>query len=363
MPPSQARWSKARVSSVTLRTVSWPVDHPRAVDDAAHAEDRDLRVVDDGGGAVDAEHAVVVHRERAAGEVRRGEAALAGRRRALRQPGRQVPGGQPVRVGHDRDDQAVVGLRGEAEVDPVGHDDLVALDAGVQLGVAAQAEDGEPGEQGKQADRPLGIGRVQRAPRLDQVGGVDVDPDGRLGDLPAGAGQLVGRRAPRAAQRDPPLTGLGCPGQPLAPAVRCRMARPAMAGRTSSRLTTPSGPVPVRWSGQGRRPWLPCARAARSPRPGRGRRRRGREACRCARARRRGAGAGGAAPAPGGAAGGATASRRGPAAERRAVPDQDAAAGFLAAVGLARVPAGTCRPSPAHGTRPARGSPPPARPP
>src|ERR1700678_4309552 len=41
------------------------VDHPRAIDDAAQAEDRDLRMVDDGGRPVHAEYAVVVHRERA----------------------------------------------------------------------------------------------------------------------------------------------------------------------------------------------------------------------------------------------------------------------------------------------------------
>ena len=190
-------------------------------------------MVDDRGGAVDAEHAVVVHRERAAGQVGGGEAALAGRRGPLGQPGRQVPGGQPVRVVHDRDDQAVLGLRGEAEVDPLGHDDLVLLDAGVELGVAAQAEDGEPGEQGEQADRPRGIGRVQRPARLDQAGGVDVDPDGRLGDLPAGAGQLVGHRPPRAAQRDPPLAAFA------RPAARRRLrpvpgaAAPASASATA----------------------------------------------------------------------------------------------------------------------------------
>ena len=38
-------------------------------------------------------------------------------RRAARRGGRQVAGRQPVRVVHDRDDQAALGLRGEAEVD------------------------------------------------------------------------------------------------------------------------------------------------------------------------------------------------------------------------------------------------------
>jgi hypothetical protein len=124
-------------------------------------------MVDDRGGAVDPEHTVVVHRERAAAQVGGGEVPLAGRRGALGEPGRQVPRRQPVRVVHDRDDEAVVRLRGEAEVYPLGHDDLVPLDAGVELGVAAQPEDGEPGQQGEQADRPRGVAGIQFAPRID----------------------------------------------------------------------------------------------------------------------------------------------------------------------------------------------------
>jgi hypothetical protein len=57
--------------------------------------------------------------------------AAAGR---SRQAGQRIPHGQPVRAGHDGDDQAVAGLRGEAEVDPPGHDDLFLPDAGVELG-------------------------------------------------------------------------------------------------------------------------------------------------------------------------------------------------------------------------------------
>ena len=256
----------------------------------------------------------------------------------------------------------MVGLRGEAEVDPVGHDDLVPLDAGVELGVAAQAKDGEPGEQGEQADRPLRIGRVQRPPRLDQVGGVHVDPDGRLGDLPAGAGQLVGRRAPRAAQRDPALAGPGLRagvGRASAPAAG---SRAAMARRTSSRLTTPSGPVPVT-AGQveagvpgfladdrrdHRDPAGPVGRCGRAcGRLGRCRSGwRGRSRCerlgrsrsgwrqRPRRWRPRPGGTGrGSAPGwrDGYAAGPATAASAAGRRGCRAVADQDAAAGFLAA--------------------------------
>ncbi len=81
MPPSQTRWSKVSESWVTLRTASAPVDHPRLVDDPADAEQGGLGVVDDRRGAVDAEDAVVVQRERAAGQV-------AGSERARRGPDR-----------------------------------------------------------------------------------------------------------------------------------------------------------------------------------------------------------------------------------------------------------------------------------
>src|SRR6266702_2326504 len=43
------------------------VDDPGTLDDPADAQDRGLRVVDDGGRAIHAEYAEVVHRERAAG--------------------------------------------------------------------------------------------------------------------------------------------------------------------------------------------------------------------------------------------------------------------------------------------------------
>ena len=54
-----------------------PVDHPVLVDDAADAQDPDLRVVDDRGGPVHPEHAVVVQREGAAAQFRRRGLALA----------------------------------------------------------------------------------------------------------------------------------------------------------------------------------------------------------------------------------------------------------------------------------------------
>lgn len=54
------------------------VHHPRLVDDAAYAKHGNFGTVDDRRGAVDAEHPIVVQRERAAGQVSRGCLAVAG---------------------------------------------------------------------------------------------------------------------------------------------------------------------------------------------------------------------------------------------------------------------------------------------
>ena len=57
------------------------LDHPGLVDDPADAEQRGLGVVDDRRGAVDAEDAVVVQGERAAGEISGCERTRRGRDR------------------------------------------------------------------------------------------------------------------------------------------------------------------------------------------------------------------------------------------------------------------------------------------
>src|SRR6201999_3959122 len=56
------------------------IDHPRAADEAADAEDGHLGMIDDRGGTVDAEYAVVVDGEGAAGQAGRSQGTVAGRR-------------------------------------------------------------------------------------------------------------------------------------------------------------------------------------------------------------------------------------------------------------------------------------------
>jgi hypothetical protein len=86
--------------------------------------------------------------------------------------------------------------------------DLVALDAGVQLGELLQAQHGEAGQQGEQPDV------LEGGAGGEEVGGVDVDPHRRLGDLAAGRGQLVRHRLPQALQRDPAAAGRGLRDDP-----------------------------------------------------------------------------------------------------------------------------------------------------
>ncbi len=140
------------------------------------AQDRDLRMVDDRRGAVDAEDAVVVHRERPAGEVGGGEAARPGG--SGLPPKRARPVGAPASdrgVPDDGYDQASLGLRGKAQVHVSGNDDLVALDVRVQFGVTAHSQ-GEPGHHREQADRGPRCLRGQFGPR-GQQGRVRVHPD------------------------------------------------------------------------------------------------------------------------------------------------------------------------------------------
>ncbi len=103
---------------------------------------------------------------------------------------------------HHRHDQAPVGLGREAEVDAPGQDDVVGLDPGVEFGIAPQGQHGEPGQQGEQAHR-RSVPGIERGPRGEQFGGIDVHPDGRLGDLAAGPAQLVGHRPADTGERDP----------------------------------------------------------------------------------------------------------------------------------------------------------------
>ncbi len=102
-----------------------PGDHPGPVDDTAHAEHRNLGVVDDRGRAVHTKHAVVVQREGA------GASSVGGRLSVTGDGGEspdlcvQFAGTQLVRVPDGRDNESAVGLGSEAEVDAVEANDFL----------------------------------------------------------------------------------------------------------------------------------------------------------------------------------------------------------------------------------------------
>src|SRR5919106_427247 len=111
------------------------VDHPGLVDDPTDPEQGGLGVVDDRGGAVDAEDPVVVERDGAAGEVVGLELATAGERGEAAELGSQLERGLVERVPDDGHDKTAFGLGREAEIDVRELDDLLAVHAGVELRV------------------------------------------------------------------------------------------------------------------------------------------------------------------------------------------------------------------------------------
>ena len=196
-----------------------PGDHlavhdPGPFDDPADAQDRHLGRIDDGGRAVHAEHAVIVDGEGPAGEFGGPQRALPGPQRGVGQRGGKLLQGAGLGIGNDRHQETAIGLRGEAQVHGRTHHDRVVFDLPVQLGITAQPQDREPGQQRQQADLGLGVPGVQRRAQAEEFGGIRVDPDRRLGDLPPRAGELVGGDLADALERYPDdLLGFGRPGR------------------------------------------------------------------------------------------------------------------------------------------------------
>src|ERR671919_1044233 len=126
------------------------VDHPGLVDDPTDPEQGGLGVVDDRGGAVDAEDPVVVERDGAAGEVVGLEHAVPGE------------GGEATELFGKLERALVVRIPDD------GHD--------------------EPGQQSQHADDAVRIGTAERVAGLDEPGRVDVDPGRDIGDLATAAG-------------------------------------------------------------------------------------------------------------------------------------------------------------------------------
>ena len=166
-----------------------PVANGGPLGDPVEAEDADLGMVDE-------------RRDHEAGELARardaeGRAAeLLGLQRAgarcIGQP-RHVLGelvhGARIAAAHDRDDEALLGLDGDAEVVPVEQHDLVPLEPGVELGHLLERQGGGAKRERDEA--------TQVEPRQVAL----LDPrDGR--DLAVRPREVVGDEAADAAERD-----------------------------------------------------------------------------------------------------------------------------------------------------------------
>ena len=103
----------------------------------------------------------------------------------------------------DRHEQAAIGLRGESQVDLVEKLDRVAVDTGVQLGAASQAEYCEASQQGDEAHRLFGPGGIEAVASLEQGARVRVHPDSGLGNLTARPGEPLRGDPTRAGERNP----------------------------------------------------------------------------------------------------------------------------------------------------------------
>ncbi len=105
--PSIARWSQVRTTCIIGAISIVAVDDDGRVLHGADGEDRDLRRVEHGDELLDAEHAEVRDRERAALHVGQGQLAVAGAADEVRAGAGDLLHAPPVGVTDDRDDEPV----------------------------------------------------------------------------------------------------------------------------------------------------------------------------------------------------------------------------------------------------------------
>ena len=164
--------------------------------DPVEAEDPDLRMVDERGDDEAAEPARAGDGERGATELLRRQGAGA---RRVGQAGhvlRELVDGAAVAAAHDGDDEALLRLDGDAEVVAVEQHDLVALEAGVELGHLLQRQRGRA--QGERDE----AGQVE-------PGEVALLHVGDSRDLPVRAREVLGDHAAHASKRDARSLGAG----------------------------------------------------------------------------------------------------------------------------------------------------------
>ena len=175
----------------------------------AEGQDRRLPRVEDRGAGVDAEHAHVGDRDRAAGHVRRRRLPLAGGGGQVGQGPGQLGERHPAGVLDVRDDQPARRGRGDAEVHVVLDHDLLGrlVPAAVDHRVPADGEQQRPRDEQQRADLDAGQLGPQRQPlaQLHHAGHVDGE---ELRDVRRGEGAGHHRRGgvlADALDRDPLL--------------------------------------------------------------------------------------------------------------------------------------------------------------
>ena len=156
---------------MTGRATTWPSDHPRAVEDPSHREDRRLPGAEDRRAAVDAEDADVRQRDGAPGEVRRRGPPGAGRLDQRLHRAGELEQPQLRRTLDRRDEQPAGRVGRDAEVHLAVHHDVRAVGRVDPRGVDHRVAHGRPDEAGCHQDhrrdaqaRPRPAGRAA-APR------------------------------------------------------------------------------------------------------------------------------------------------------------------------------------------------------
>ena len=210
--------------------------------DGSDREDRDLRRVEHGDELLDAEHAEVRDRERAALHVLQRQLAVAGAADEIGAGAGDLLHAAPVGVADDRHDEPVRSRDGHADVRPGMTMDLLAGEGRVDGAVADERDADEPGEQVVDGRLHVALGQardellaeVQRLRHVDRDAELEDRCRPRLGE-PA-----RDRLADRGQRDDLDLAGRR-PGS----AAGGRGAPPTGAFSTSSATMRPSGPVPA----------------------------------------------------------------------------------------------------------------------
>ena len=188
------------------------VDHPGALDHATDAEYRRFGVVDDRGRAVNTETAEVVERERASGERAGGEGSVGRLHHETSNRVTELPGSHCMRAVHNRNHKSPRGLSSDPQVDGAVLQDLLArgIDRRVQQRKLSQAGNHEPSDEG--GHTVTFAGHVEQSiASAKQLGGVDIQPDGRLRNLPARSRQSLRYGFAEAGDRNTDV--FGCHGE------------------------------------------------------------------------------------------------------------------------------------------------------